>query len=133
MNLKNYTAFFHDGSITEINHSGNTMILSMESAEMCEEDILDDVILSKVNGMDLICIKLHIEGIKSIKNNDNPYFDLLKPKSEYAEIFHLEINDNKVELQIIWGFYSNPEKEDFSALEIEAEKIWWEIPSDGLK
>lgn len=126
MNLKQYTAFFHDGSITEINHSGHSMGLSMESAEMFEEDIVDDVILSKVNGMDLICIKLHIEGIKSIKDNGKPYFDLLKMKSDYAEIFHLDISENKVALQVIWGFYSNREKEDFSAFEIESEKIWWE-------
>jgi hypothetical protein len=128
MNLKNYTGYFHDGSINAIDHSGNSMILSMESAEMFEEDIVDDVILSKVNGMNLICIKLHIEGIKSIKENDEPYSGSLELKSDYAEIFHLNISENKVELQIIWGFYSNPEKEDFSSLEIEAEKIWWENP-----
>lgn len=126
MNLKNYTAFFHDGSITEIMHSGNIMILSLESAEMFKEDIVDDVVLSKVNGMDLICVKLHIEGIYRIKDNNKPYFDLLKINSDYAGIFHLGIFEKRIELQIIWSFYSKPEKEGFSALEIEAKNIWWE-------
>ena len=46
MNLKNYTSFFHDGSINEIKHTGNKITISMESAEMNEEDKLDDGIIA---------------------------------------------------------------------------------------
>ena len=70
MNLKNYTSFFHDGSIIAINHDGNKITISMESAEMDEEDIKDDRIRRK----------LHIEGVKSIKENNQNYIDVLKMK-----------------------------------------------------
>ncbi len=96
----------------------------MESAEIDEEDLKDTTILSenhRIQG------KLHLENIKNIKENGKPYLVVLKMKYEDAEIFHLEIDKNKVELQIKWS--SCPPKlciEDFSTIEIEAEKIWWE-------
>lgn len=124
MNLKNYTSFFHDGSIIAISHTGNEMVLSMESAEMDEEDLKDDIILSK---NDRIRGKLHILGIKGIKENGRSYRDTLKMKYEDAEIFHFELNQNKAEFQIKWGSYPpKPYMDDFSTIEIEAEKIWWE-------
>ena len=130
MNLKNYTSFFHDGSINAINHIGNKITISMESAEMDEEDVKDDIDLSKD---DRIRGKLHIEGTKSIKENNQSYTDILRMKYADAEIFHLEVNQNKVELQIKWGSYPpKPCIEDFSTIEIEAENIWWEnTPNQG--
>jgi len=100
----------------------------MESAEMNEEDIKDNVILSKD---DRIRGKLHIEGIKSVKENSLPYLDVLRMKHEDAEIFHFEINQNKAEFQIKWSSYPpKPCIEDFSTIEIEAKKIWWENVPD---
>lgn len=96
----------------------------MESAEMDEEDIKDDIVLSRD---DRIRGKLHIEGTKHIKENNQPYTDILRMKYEDAEIFHFEVNQNKVELQVKWCSYPpKPSIEDFSTIEIEAEKIWWE-------
>ncbi|CAN5521423.1 hypothetical protein BH10BAC1_BH10BAC1_21090 [soil metagenome] len=128
MNLMHYTSFFHDGSIIAINHHGKNIILSMESAEMDEEDIKDDLILSKD---DRIRGKLHAEGIMSIKENNQFYNDILKMKYKNAEIVHFEINLNKIKLAIQWGSYPpKPYVEDFSTVEIEADKIWWEnIPN----
>jgi hypothetical protein len=124
MDLKNYTSFFHDGSIIEINHTGNKITLSMESAEMDEEDIKDDVILSRdgrIRG------KLHIERVKSINENDKNCSGIFKMKYEDAEISHFEINKNKIELHIKWSSYPpKPCIDDFSTIKIEAEKIWWE-------
>ena len=46
-------------------------------------------------------------------------------KNVCAEIFDFELKENQVEFQIIWD--SIPiDKEDFSVVKIEAEKIWWE-------
>ncbi len=128
MNLKNYTSFFHDGSINKISHIGDKMTISMESAEMDKEDIKDDVVLSKE---DRIRGKLHVDGIIKVKENDQPYLDILKMKYEDAEIFHFELNHNRVEFQIKWCSYPpKPCIEDFSTIEIEAEEIWWEnIPN----
>lgn len=124
MNLKKCTSFFHDGSVIAIAHTGNEMIISLESAEVDEEDVNKDIILSED---DRIRGRLHIEGIRTIKENNQSYFATLRMKYPDAEIFHFEITQNRVELQIKWS--SLPSKtciEDFSTIEIEAEKIWWE-------
>jgi len=48
-----------------------------------------------------------------------------------AEILHLEILQNKIKLFIEWeNFPPHPKVTVYSALEIEADKIWWEnIPN----
>ena len=46
MNIKNYTSFFHDGSINEINHGENKITISMESAEIDREDLKDNTDLA---------------------------------------------------------------------------------------
>ncbi len=95
----NGSSLFHDGSIIAINHTENEITISMESAEMDEEDITDDVALSKD---DRIRGRLHIEGVKSLKENNQHYPDVLRMKYEDAEIFHFEINQNKVEFQMVF-------------------------------
>lgn len=123
MNIADYTSNFHDGSIIDIKHEINRIEISMESAEITEEDMKEDFPLSE---HDTIKGKLHLEEVKSIKEC-NSYLNFLKMKHEDATIFHFKINNNKVELQIIWGTYPpNPPVDDFSTIEIEAEKIWWE-------
>jgi len=124
MDIKNYTSFFHDGSILNITHSGNRMTISMESAEMDEEDLVDDLALSKNNR---IKGKLYIEGIKSIKENGEIDLDVYLMKGEYAEIFHFKLHSKKVEFEISWN--SSPPSPcimNFYTVEIEAENIWWE-------
>jgi hypothetical protein len=90
-----YTAFFHDGSIISINHVGNNMIISMASAEI--DAMKDNITLSKDSS---IQGKLHIEGIKKIKEGSKLNKNTIKMKYEDAEIFHLKINKNQVEVQI---------------------------------
>ena len=41
--INNYVDFFHDGSIIDVEHIGNKMTISMESAEMDEEDRKDKI------------------------------------------------------------------------------------------
>ena len=124
MNIEKYSSFFHDGSIFEISHFKNNVIVSMGSAEVDKEDMEDSIVLSVD---DRIRGKLHLEGVKSIKENAQPYAGILKMKYADAEIFHFEMHQGSVEFQIKWGSY--PPKsciEDFSTIEIKAEKIWWE-------
>jgi hypothetical protein len=73
--INKYTDFFHDGSINSIDHIGNEMLIYMESAEMDEEDVKDDIVLSED---DRIRGKLHVEGIKSIKINDEPFLGTIR-------------------------------------------------------
>lgn len=104
------------------------MKISMESAEMAKEDLKDDIVLSKDNRIRGI---LHLEGITNIKENGYPVFDVWKMKYEDAEIFHFQLSQQKVEFQIKWSCYPpNTCMEDFSTIEIEVGKIWWEnIPN----
>ena|SRR3990167_5916958 len=122
MDIKKYTGYFHDGVIRSIQHQGNNLVIFMESAEMDEEDKLDDVVFAKD---DSIHGKLHLEVVKSIVEEGVGNLIKFEMKNIYAKIFDFELNRNQVEFQIIWN--SIPfDKEDFSVVKIEAEKIWWE-------
>ena len=124
MDIKKYTSFFHDGSILAIQHQKNNLVIFMQSAEMDEEDKLDDVIFSKEGS---IRGKLHLEGVKSIVEEGVGNLTTFEMKTEDAGIFDFELKENQVEFQIIWGsFAPNCFDEDFSVVKIEAEKIWWE-------
>jgi hypothetical protein len=124
MNIKKYTSFFHDGSVLDIQHVNDKMILSMESAEMDKDDIKDDITLSKD---DRIRGKLHIEKIKRIKLNKKLFLGTIKKTYDDGGIFDFEIKKNSVELSIDWvNFPPKTEVNDFSVIKIEAEKIWWE-------
>lgn len=123
MNISKYTAFFHDGSIFDIQHVKDKIEFSMASAEMDEEDVEDDIALSQD---DQIQGKLYIEGIKNIKINDKLFLGVLKKIYDNGRIFDFEITKNSVELSIDWvNFPPKSEANEFSVIEIEAEKIYW--------
>lgn len=124
LNIKKYTAYFHDGSLIDIQHSDNKIVLSLESAEMDSIDMEDDISLSERG---TIKGKLHLEEVQSIKINDSPFHGKLKLFYDYGSIFDFDIRNNIVELQISWR--NSPQKpfvNDFSTIIIEAKKIWWE-------
>lgn len=124
MDISKNTAAFHDGSIIAINHSKDHAIVLMESAEMDEEDVKDDVMLSRDNR---IRGKLHIEGIRNIQINNKPFLNKIKKEYDDGGIFSFEIAKNFVKLSIDWvNFPPKPQVNEFSVLKIEAEKIWWE-------
>ncbi len=122
--INKYVDFFHDGSIIDIDHIGNKMTISMESAEVDEEDIKDDIALAKdarIRG------KLHIEKIKSIIINNKPYLEIVKKIYDEGGIVNFEITKNSVLLSIDWvNFPPNQKINEFSVIKVEAEKIWWE-------
>ena len=124
IDINKYADFFHDGSIIDIDHIGNKMIISMESAEVDEEDIKDAITIAKdarIRG------KLHIEGIKSVRINNKPYLEIIKKIYDEGGIVNFEITNNSVILSIDWvNFPPNPKINEFSVIKIEAEKIWWE-------
>lgn len=123
MDIRKYTGYFHDGEIYEILHKRYKMIISMDSAEMDEEDLVDDVVLSKDGG---ISGRLHIERIKNIKINHKSYFDTFNMFYEDAGIHDFEMDQTNVRLAIRWGTYRpKPPVNDWSILEIEAGNVWW--------
>jgi len=124
VNIKNYTAFFHDGSIYSINHVVNEIDIFMESAELEEDYIADELVLTKDNRIKGI---LHILHVNKIIENGKLLESTLKMKFEDAEIFHFDLNQNKVILQIKWDLFPpKPSIKDFSNIEIEADSVWWE-------
>jgi len=124
MNIADYDDFFHDGSIINIQQTNNKIELSMESAEISEEDLKDKVVLSEHNTLKG---KLHLEGVKKILNKDQPFFGVLSMLYDSAEILHLNIINNRVTLSLEWeNFPPHPKVIAYSFLEIEADKIWWE-------
>ena len=133
MNISEYTAFFHDGSLIEIEHKNDKIELSMISAEMDETDLKESIELSK---NDRIAGKLHIEGVTSIKIGDKRLEGSLKREYDDGEIIDFKIIGNAARLAIQWVNY--PPKLDvdvFSVITIEGQKIYWEnIPDleDGL-
>lgn len=124
MDISKYQDFFHDGSVIDISHHKNNIILSMESAEMDKEDITDDILLSND---DSIKGKLYINGIHSITINKEPFRGILKKTYDHGSIFELSIKRKSIEICVEWvDFPPNSKKEDFSVIKIQTEDIYWE-------
>jgi len=133
MNISEYTGFFHDGSLVEIEHKNDKIELSMSSAEVDETDLKEPVELSK---NDRILGKLHIEGVISVKIGDRLLADPLIKEYDNGQIIIFEIIDNTVSLALRWVNYPpRPDVNIFSVITIEGRSIYWEsIPDleDGL-
>jgi hypothetical protein len=122
--ISKYTSLFHDGSVMYINHVNNEMIIFMESAEVDEEDIDDDIILSKD---DRIRGKLHIENIKNIKINNKLFLKTIENTYDDGGIVNFKIAKNSIKLSLDWVNFPPKQKiDEFWIIQIEAEKIWWE-------
>ena len=124
MNIANYESYFHDGSIINIKHANNKIEISMDSAEISEEDLKEKIILSDHNTLKG---KLHLEGVKNIIDSDQPFLGVLKMLYDSAGILHLEVTKHQILLSLEWmNFPPHPKVTAYSFLKIEAEKIWWE-------
>lgn len=129
MDIRKYAGFFHDGTIHDVNHVKNKIIILMESAELLPEWNEDNIALSKYG---TISGHLHLEDIQSIFIDEKPYFGILKKTYDSSDVFHFEIQKNKVTLLVQWINYPPKPREetDVFTIEIEAKKIYWEnIPS----
>lgn len=124
MNISEYTAFFHDGSLIDIMHKNDKIELSMSSAEIDETDLKEPIELSID---DYITGKLHIEGVKTIKIDDQLLEGPLKKEYDDGQIFDFKIIANTVRLAIQWVNYPpKPEVDFFSVITIEGRNIYWE-------
>lgn len=126
-NISKCTSYFHDGNLKDIDHRNNKIIFTMSSAEMHEDELTDDITLSSKDNFKCLRGKLHVEGIRKIQVDDKPFLGRLKKHFDSGEILHLEIKKNYVELSIAWINYPpKPRDEDFSTIQVEADKIYWE-------
>ncbi len=133
MDITNYTGYFHDGSLLEIDHQKDNIVLSLESAEIDPIEIGNVTLLSKSN---TLFGKLHLKNIKAVSLNRNLYNGILSKTYDDGEILDLEIYPNEIFLLVEWmNFPPKPEATDVTRIEIEAEEVYWEnMPwADGYK
>lgn len=128
MNIANYD--FHDGYLIEVQHHGDKMEISMESAQISQDDMNDNLELSN---HETLKGKLHLENIKEIKVNDQSFYEKFKKPHDEGDVYNFDIQDNKVTLIIAWQDHPpsmSLETDMWCTYEIEAEKIYWEnIPN----
>lgn len=128
--ISRYSSYFHDGTLLDIQYGKDPheLILSMESCYIDAEDLKDPIPLSKE---DTLRGKLHLKGVKNIFINDEKFSTPLKMDYDDGEIFHLNIKDTEVLLNINWCNYPPKARtNDFSTITINAESIYWEnIPN----
>lgn len=125
MDIKKYTAFFHDGIIHNIKYFNNEIILELESAELLPEWNKDKIILSERN---TISGKLHLENYGNIWINGKVFKEKLVKNYDSSDIYDFEIHHNKVLLFVSWINYPLKKREETPhyKYEIEAEKIYLE-------
>jgi hypothetical protein len=101
----------------------------MWSAEMDPDDVVDAIPLSSDNRFKG---HLHIRNISSIILDDALFPSRpLKMLDDSGDIFHLSVESEKVELQIIWEKWTPKCKETgFSTLLITGEEVYWEPDLD---
>lgn len=127
MDISRYEAFFHDGELKDIEHKNDAIVLTMCSSEMDYKDIGNKDIKLAKDPITCLKGKLHIEGVKQITISEEPFNRKLKMFYDDAEIFKLKIDKSKVEICIKWtDFPPKPRKSDFSVVQIQAKKIYWE-------
>lgn len=125
MNISKYEDYFHDGTIHDIDHNMNNIILSLESAQLQSDWNKDNIQLSKNK---TISGKLHIEEVKAIRINNKVFDDCLKKTYDSSDIYDLSIQKNKVRILVSWIDYppKPPVETDVFTIEIEADNIFWE-------
>jgi hypothetical protein len=124
MDLSKYSGYFHDGNLVSFKHIGNKLEISMQSAEIDPEDMIQNMPplnKNKITG------KLYLDGVEKIIINHEPFTGVLKKQYDGGSVLDFEISEHKIFLGIEWTDYPpKPRKSDFSAIEIEAESIYWE-------
>ncbi|MDE3046514.1 MAG: hypothetical protein KGJ02_07725 [Verrucomicrobiota bacterium] len=127
MNISNHD--FHDGYIIDVQHRNNRLEISMESAQISDDELNDDIVLSNHH---TIKGKLHLEEVESIKINNKENLETITKKYDEGIIHSFDIKENKLTLVLSWVNHTPNvyEETDFFKYEIEAKKIWWETIAD---
>ncbi len=119
---------FHDGCLIDIQSGIDSIVFLVESAEISQDELVEDILLSDeatIRG------KLHLNEIEFIKINNAVVKDI-KKEYDYGEIVNFNITGNLVLFVVIW-INKNPKQHfesDLFKIEVKAKKIYWEnIPS----
>jgi|ERR1700722_2400023 len=124
MNIEKCTGYFHDGALIDFKHMENKIEILMLSAEIVPEHMLENMPplnKTRISGM------LHLEGLRKIRINDQPFTGVLKKVYDSGSILDFEVLKHTVILGIEWkNWPPKPPTRDVSKIEIEAEKIVWQ-------
>ena len=122
IDIRKYTDFFHDGTLSKIFQNERNIILWIKSAQIDEEEDLKEYIpLSedhRIKG------ELHIENILDLKILGENVLNIIEKPLAFASILDFEIENNHLFLSVLWN-YLNPRRHEYLEYNIEAEKIWW--------
>lgn len=124
VNIAKYASYFHDGSVIDIQHYEGEILISMESSEISQEDLKDDITLSEQNTLKGV---LHLERIEAIWLDGKSHQGKLQMLADTGGILKFQVSDKKTNLFLEWINYP-PKKviEKFSDIEISASNIFWE-------
>lgn len=128
--LSQYAGYFHDGSIHDIMHYKDSLVISIESAQLLPEWYWDRKKLP-LSKRDTISGKLYFVHVNSLKQDDKPSHEAFKMVYEGCEVFDIKIEVHKIKMLVTWEQYlPKRERTDMVCIEIEADKIYWEnIPN----
>jgi len=129
MNISKYTAYFHDGGLIDIEHIGDKICLSMISAQVDKDDIVDESFFSKDHRL-----KGHLvlKGVSEVWIDDKPFNKILKREYDSGNIFDFQLENHQVILVLSWSNYP-PKKSyetDLICYKFNADQIIWEPQRD---
>jgi hypothetical protein len=124
MDLSECSGYFHDGTLVGFKHAGDSIIISMISAEVIPEHMIENMLPLKdkrIRG------NLYLNGVRKISINQGVFYGELRKTHDSGSILDFEVSKHRVTLGIEWTDYPpKPRWSDFSTIEIEAEAIHWE-------
>ena len=131
MNIAEHACYFHDGTVINIEHNKDKIILFLESGWIDPSTYEDKTLLSKSS---TLIGKLVAENIKSIRCDDAPFTGVFKKLRDDGEILDLDVFSNSIELLVEWKvFPKKPRKAEVTKIEIEATRFYWEnVPNFEL-
>lgn len=118
-----YAGWFHDGSLDYVEYCPNRISFWLESFEIEPNAITDSSL--KLSNHSSLRGKLHVKGIKRIRNSDTEAMPIELTSWDSGEIMDLEISSNKIHMNLIWRCNST-KKEAWAFYEIEADEVTWE-------
>lgn len=124
MNIAEYTGYFHDGILIDINCQEKNITLTLESSEIIRNDL---PLQLKFSEESTLRGKLHLYNISKALINGKPTNNHISMEYQEGDILNLKIFPHKIFLLIEWRDPSIDFLENcVSKIEIEAEKITWE-------
>lgn len=127
MNINSYASFFHDGSIIGFEQDNLELVILIESGELSENDLEDEIILSEYSTLKG---KLHLKN-PSIWIDSQPFLGKLRMLADSYFIldFGLKANELILFVQLV-NYKENRESEEYLEIKIHATDIYWEnIPN----